>query len=49
MSWIYKCPEPPLDPPEPIPAVPPRDEEEIFEERRDRKLWEESQRSRRPA
>ena len=41
MSWIYRCPEPSLEPPEPLPAVPPRDEDEIYQERKDR-LWEES-------
>lgn len=42
MSWIYRYPEPSLDPPDDRPEIPPRDEDEIYEEMRD-KQWEESQ------
>ena len=42
MSWIYRCPEPSLEPPDDRPEIPPRDEDEIYEEMRD-KQWEESQ------
>ena len=37
MNWTYICPEPSLEPPEPAPELPPRDEDEIYEEWRDRK------------
>lgn len=45
MSRIYRCPEPSLDPPDDRPEIPPRDEDKIYEEMRDRKLWEKYQES----